>query len=54
LKFGIFAAAVIKKRRYWPKYILGELFKQHLEEKDIGFADAISGVLDEQPFNVSV
>jgi hypothetical protein len=23
-KIGVFASAVIKKRRYWPKYVPGE------------------------------
>jgi Transposase IS4 len=35
-KVGLYAAAVIKKRRYWPKYIDGDAVAAHFEGKDIG------------------
>jgi hypothetical protein len=49
---GVFSAALIKKRRYWPKYIEGERIKAHFDDKAIGTVDAIRGELDEVPFHV--
>jgi hypothetical protein len=51
-KVGVFAAALIKKRRYWPKYIRGDDIKQHFEDKDVGDVDAWPGKLDGVPFNL--
>lgn len=51
-KRGVYAAALIKKRRYWPKYIKGDEIKQHFNNKQVGDVDAIRGVFDEQPFHV--
>ena len=31
-KVGLFASALIKKRRYWPKYIRGEEIKEHFKD----------------------
>jgi hypothetical protein len=33
-KLGVFAHAVIKKRRYWPKYIPGDEIDTHMREKN--------------------
>ena len=35
-KNGVFASALIKKRRYWPKYIHGEEIKDHFKDKKVG------------------
>ena len=45
-KKGVFAASLIKKRRYWSKIIPGEEIIQHFANKEIGFADAIKGTMD--------
>ena len=34
-KLGVFAHAVIKKRRYWPKYIPGDEIDAHMKEKKL-------------------
>ena len=45
-KRGVYASAVIKKRRYWPKYIKGkDNIKEHFEDKAIGNYDALPGTL---------
>jgi Transposase IS4 len=49
---GVFAAAVIKKRRYWPKYIPGEQIQQHFAGQEVGSVDALGGTLDGVPFHV--
>ena len=51
-KKGLFAAALIKKRRYWPKYIPGESILAHFAEKGIGELDALQGMLDDVKFHV--
>ena len=39
-KKGVFASALIKKQRYWPKYIKGDAIKAHFENKNVGDADS--------------
>jgi hypothetical protein len=51
-KKGVFGAALIKKRRYWPKFIPGDELDRHFDDKDVGFADAIKGVFDQVPFYI--
>lgn len=52
LKQGVFAAALIKKRRYWPRYVRGDEIRQHFDSKAVGDADAWSGTLDGQSFKI--
>jgi hypothetical protein len=40
-KIGVFASAVIKKRRYWPKYVPGDSIDDRMKDKDIGNVDAL-------------
>ena len=51
-KKGLFAAALIKKRRYWPKYIPSTNILAHFAEKGIGESDALQGMLDDVKFHV--
>jgi Transposase IS4 len=48
----VFAAALIKKRKYWPKYIDGNGIIEHFANKPIGHVDAKKGVLDGVPFTI--
>jgi hypothetical protein len=43
---GVYGLAVIKKRRYWPKYIKGDAIDSHFESKGIGETDSLPGTLD--------
>ncbi len=45
-KKGIFAGALIKKRRFWPAMVPGKAIDLHFEGKAVGECDAISGKLD--------
>jgi hypothetical protein len=45
-KKGVFAAALIKKRRYWPKYIDGDGIRNHFQDKPVGSVDVLCGELD--------
>ena len=49
---GVFASAVIKKRRYWPKNIAGDAMDTHFEGNEVGTTDSLPGILDGVPFRV--
>ena len=51
-KKGLFAAALIKQRRYWPKYIPGDEIIQHFTDKPVGSCDALKGTMDGIPFYI--
>ena len=51
-KRGVYSSALIKKRRYWPKYIKGDDIRQHFDDKEVGAADSLPGTLDGQSFHV--
>ena len=44
-KQGVFAASVVKKRRYWPRYVDGDAIKEFFVDKEVGDADAWAGTL---------
>ena len=45
-KIGVYVGALIKKRRYWPKYVPGEMIDEYFKDKDVGEVDALHGTLD--------
>jgi len=51
-KKGVFAGALIKKRRYWPKHVPGDDIDLHFEDKEVGSTDALRGVIDNVPYNI--
>ena len=51
-KRGVFASALIKKRKYWPKYIHGNSIDAHFNDKQIGEADSIPGQMHNIPFHI--
>jgi hypothetical protein len=51
-KRGIYAAALIKKRRYWPKWIPGDAIIAHFVDKNVGDVDVLPGMLEDVPFHV--
>ena len=51
-KQGVYASALIKKRKYWPKHIKGDDIKAHFDGKDVGDCDSWKGVMEEVPFHV--
>jgi hypothetical protein len=51
-KVGVFAHALIKKRRYWPKDVNGDAISAHFADKDIGDVDAWPGELDGVQFHL--
>ena len=53
-KIGVFASAVIKKRRYWPKFIKGEEINDYMKDKKNGYSDVATGILEGVKYNVFV
>ena len=49
---GIFSSAVIKKRRYWSKYIGGEAIDQCFAGKTVGSVEALPGSVGRRAFRV--
>ena len=49
---GVYASALIKNHRYWPKYIKGDDIKSHFDDKDVGDCNAWKGQMDEVDFHV--
>lgn len=46
LKNGVFASALIKKRRYWPRYVDGDAIDARMANKAVGECDALHGTID--------
>ena len=51
-KKGVYAHALIKKRRYWPRHIPGDDIIIHFANKEVGDVNAIHGELDDIPFYI--
>ena len=51
-KAGVFAHAVIKKRRFWPKYVPGDAIEDRMKEKEVGAVDSLKGEIDGVPYNI--
>ena len=43
---------LLKKRRYWPKYINGDAIWHHFDSKEVGDADSWPGKFDNKNFHV--
>ena len=46
-RLGVYASAVIKKRRYWSRHCPGKAMDQRLASKEVGDTDCIEGKLDD-------
>lgn len=51
-KNGVFGLIMVKKRRYWPKYIEGDAIQHHMANKSVGSVDALAGKKDNQRFHI--
>jgi hypothetical protein len=49
---GVFASALIKKRKYWPKFIPGDEIVAHFQEAEVGSVGAYKGCLHGVDFHV--
>ena len=46
------AGALIKKRRYWPKYIPGDEITSHCETMDVGETTSLHGSIDGYKYDI--
>ena len=51
-KMGVYASALVKKRRYWPKHVKGDDIAEYFEEKEFGSSERLPGVLDGEKFDL--
>ncbi len=49
---GIFALEVMKKRRFWPKYIDGDDIEQRFNGYNVGRVESLPGCLDGVAFKI--
>jgi Transposase IS4 len=49
---GVYGSALIKKRKYWPKYIDGDAVIQHFDNKEVGSHDALKGEREGKSFYI--
>ena len=50
---GVYAAALIKKHRYWPKSVPGDLTNRHFSDKEVGDVDMLeAGTEDDKSFHI--
>ncbi|KAL3782157.1 hypothetical protein HJC23_004520 [Cyclotella cryptica] len=51
-KVGVFAGALIKKRRFWPALVPGNVIDRHFDEKEVGTVAAVGGSLDGVKYHI--
>ena len=51
-KRGVYASALIKRRKYWPKYIDKDSIDTHFEGKEVGSIDSLPGKMQNVPFHI--
>ena len=51
-KVGVFAGALIKKRRFWPALVPGNVIDQHFDGKEVGSVNSVGGSLDGVKYNI--
>jgi hypothetical protein len=50
---GVYGGALIKKRRYWPKSVPGDLIDRHFADKEVGDYDMLETTTEEgKPFKI--
>lgn len=49
---GVFAGALIKKRRYWPAWIAGDAIDEHMSAMQVGGVASVAGSLSGVKYNV--
>jgi len=51
-KVGVYAGALIKKRRYWPKHVPGDAIDHYFQDKEVGSFDALCGYMNCAPYQI--
>ena len=47
LEFGVYAATLIKKQKYWPKGVPGDAIDQYFSDKDVTYVDMLQAITEE-------
>ena len=47
LEFGVYAAALIKKYKYWPKGVPGDAIDQYFSDKYITYMDMLEAITED-------
>ena len=51
-KRGVFASALIKKRKYWPAHVKGDEINKYFDDKEVGYTNSLPGEMDGIPFHI--
>ena len=49
---GVYAGALIKKRRYWPKHVPGDAIDRSFQDKEVGSFDALFRYMNCTPYQI--
>jgi len=49
---GVYAGALIKKRRYWPKHVPGDATDRYFQDKEVRSFDALCGYMNCMPYQI--
>ena len=49
LDFCVYTAALIKKRKYWPKGVPGDAIDEYLADKDVTHVDMLEAITEKGP-----
>ena len=49
LEFGVYAATLIKKCKYWPKGVPGDVIDQFFAYKDVTYVDILEAITEDGP-----
>ena len=49
LEFDVYDAALIKKRKYWPKGVPGDAIEEYFADKDVNHVDMLEAITEEGP-----
>ena len=47
--FGVYAAVIIKKCKYWPKGVPGDAIGQYFSEKYVTYVDMLEAIIEDGP-----
>ena len=49
MAFGVYAAALVKKRRYWHKGVPGDAIDQYFRDKYVTYVDNLEAITEDVP-----
>ena len=49
LEFGVYAAALVKKCKYWPKGVPGDAIDQYFSDKDVTYVYILESITEDDP-----